>query len=67
MFVPHETARILLTQNQIYLLEVSLLVHQPFFDILLFLAQPLSSFFDSVQNGHDDGLPEAQMNRNSLE
>lgn len=30
MFVYHETARILLTQNQIYLLEVSLLVHQPF-------------------------------------
>ena len=56
MFVPHETARILLTQNQIYLLEVSLLVHQPFFAILLFLAQPLSSFFDSVQGIHNASL-----------
>lgn len=56
MFVPHETARILLTQNQIYLLEVSLLVQHPFFAILLFLAQPLSSFFDSVQGSHNASL-----------
>lgn len=56
MFAPHETARILLTQNQIHLLEVSLLVHQPFFAILLFLAQPLSSFFNSVQDDPNASL-----------
>jgi len=49
MFALHETALILFTQNQIYLLDVSQPSCRPSFAILLFLAQPLPSFFDSVQ------------------